>query len=109
MVRFDIITNATNSQQTEIIYQETAEKAGDNEKISKESFKAIHQINDKVKVITDIVFQTNILAKNAAVEATPAGEYVKGFAIIAAEVRKLAENSKKAAVEVGIYLLQARS
>ncbi len=57
-------------------------------------------INEKVKIISEIARQTNILALNAAVEAARAGEHGKGFAIVAAEVRKLAENSKLAAEDI---------
>jgi methyl-accepting chemotaxis protein len=96
----NISMNNDNAQNTLTISEEA--NAGI-KRVADQSEKAVEAnrtILNKIGVINDIAFQTNILALNAAVEAARAGEHGKGFAVVASEVRKLAEKSKIAAEEI---------
>ncbi|MEI0493487.1 methyl-accepting chemotaxis protein [Brachyspira intermedia] len=65
-----------------------------------EVYQSSEKIKDITKIIEDIVFQTNILALNASVEAARAGDQGKGFAVVASEVRNLAQTTQASVKDI---------
>ena len=93
--------SADNARVTAGIAQQAAQQARDGGDAVQRTVADMQAIAERIGIVDDIAYQTNMLALNAAIEAARAGEHGKGFAVVAAEVRKLAERAQVAAREIG--------
>ncbi len=93
--------NSDNARSTDAMAGKASQQAEEGGSAVAETVTAMKEIADKITIIEDIAYKTNLLALNAAIEAARAGEHGKGFAVVADEVRKLAERSQTAAQEIG--------
>ncbi len=92
--------NTENASTTEKIAVNTNERTKEGHKSVVKAIEAMTVITEKIGIIDEITRQTNLLALNASIEAARVGEKGKGFEVVAAEVRKLADQSKESAREI---------
>lgn len=98
--KLDIVVNQMSDIESKV--RATAEKIHELNQMS-------NSIQTVVELISDISSQTNLLALNASIEAARAGEHGKGFAVVANEVSQLADQSKKAADEIGSIITEIQA
>ncbi|MBW8327488.1 MAG: methyl-accepting chemotaxis protein [Prolixibacteraceae bacterium] len=92
--------NTKNAQKTERIAIKAAQGIQEGNESTKALIKSMNNIVQKISIVGEIAKQTNLLAINASIEASRYGMQGKGFGVVAAEIKKLAERSQQAAKEI---------
>jgi methyl-accepting chemotaxis protein len=95
-------SNAAQAQDMWELATRVSEDAASSELAVDKALEALRGILDKIQVVENIANQTNVLSLNAGIEAVRAGAAGGGFAVVATEIRKLAEDSRKAAKEINV-------
>ncbi len=96
----NIHQNADNARQTETIALQSAASAEQSRTVVAETATSMEHIVEKILIIEEIAMQTRLLSLNATIEAARAHEHGKAFSVVAAEVRKLSDVTRKAAEDI---------
>jgi methyl-accepting chemotaxis protein len=99
-IRATVSHNSTAALDTNTVSQRAAEMANNSGQAVADTMQAMQTIAAEITVVEEIAYRTNLLALNAAIEAARAGEHGRGFSVVAAEIRKLAERSQGAAQNI---------
>jgi methyl-accepting chemotaxis protein len=103
----NIRQNTDNAVQTEQIALQAARDAEASGHIVDDTVTAMQKIAQKISIIEEIAAQTRLLSLNATIEAARAHEHGKGFGVVAAEVRRLADQSREAAEDISLLTTQS--